>query len=211
MDTFFHPDCLPFTVSLSLMALLCVYQVFSLISGTCLPGSFEAPDVPDLPQKSLGNALDWLNIGKVPVVVSLLLFFWLFGALGLLIQEGLVQVFGGRMPGGLLAMVVAVLSLLVLRQVIPPIAKILPKDETSAIDEDYVGRTAVITIGTATCEMPAEARVKDRFGRDRYIRVVPDIPGDKFPQSSEVLIVSRKGTIYTALHGDDSFPPQPKI
>jgi hypothetical protein len=65
-----------------------------------------------------------------------------------------------------------------------------------------VGRTAVITIGVARSDRPAEARTRDRFGRDRYLRIIPDLPDETLASGEEVLIVAKKGIVYTAIRKD---------
>ncbi len=202
MDLFLHSACLPFTWALGFMLFLSLYQIVGMLVGTQLPGSMEVPDLPELPGTGLGSILDWLNLGKVPIIVSLILWTWLFGAIGLIIQNATFTSVGIYLPKLVAVPVAFVGASAVLHWIIPPIARILPKDETSAINEDYVGRTAVITIGVARADLPAEARAQDRFGRNRYLRVVPDKEGESFEQGTEVLIVARKGNIHSAIRKD---------
>jgi hypothetical protein len=203
MQPLFEAANFPYTLALSLMLFLSLYQIGSLLLGLALPGSLDIPDIPDFAQGGLGNILDWLNLGKVPVIVYLILFFWLFGALGFCLQAALSSFGGFYAPAWVGVPVVLSGALTLMHWIVPPLARVLPRDESTAIDEEYVGRTAVITIGTATVEKPAEGRVKDRFGRDRYLRVIPDLVGESFNSGDEVLIVARKGTIYSAIRKED--------
>ncbi|MCC5808075.1 MAG: DUF1449 family protein [Opitutales bacterium] len=202
MELFLHPGCVPFTVALGFLLFLCLYQIGSLVLGLGLPGAVEAPDLPDLPENGLSVCLDWLNLGRVPIIVALILFSWVFAALGLVVQNMLNGALGFMLPVWIAVPAAGAVSLVLMHWLIPPIAAILPKDETSAIDEDYVGRTAVITIGVATAERPAEARARDRFGRDRYLQVIPDLSGESLSAGEEVLIVAKRGRLHTAIRKD---------
>lgn len=196
MDFLLLPNCLPFTIALGCLVFLSLYQIGSLVFGLSLPGVLDIPDLPDVEWM---HYLDWLNLGRVPIVVTLMVFFWIFGAVGLILQNVLLSALEWTLPRWIAIPSVAVIAVTSLHWVIPPVARLLPKDETSAIDEDYVGRTAVITIGVARADLPAEARTRDRFGRDRYLQVVPDLPDETLPSGQEVLIVSKRGHLHTAI------------
>ena len=76
----------------------------------------------------------------------------------------------------------------------------MPRDETSAVTEDsLLGRIAVITLGTARVGYPAEAKVRDQHGYSHYIRLEPDSSGCSFDQGSEVLLLTRQGTVYQGI------------
>lgn len=206
MEVFLHPNCVPFTVALGFLLFLCFYQIGGLLFGLGLPGVVDAPDIPDLPQSGLGACLDWLNLGRVPIIVTLILFCWVFAAMGLVLQNMLSASFGFMLPVIVALPLVGAASLALMHWIIPPIARILPQDETSAINEDYVGRTAVITIGVATVDRSAEARTRDRFGRDRYLQIIPDLPEEKLAAGESVLIVAKRGNLHTAIRKNTDIP-----
>ena len=87
-----------------------------------------------------------------------------------------------------------VLAMPVVRGVGGLFARLVPRDETTAVSEDsLVGRVAVITVGVASGNAPAEGRVRDEHGQTHYVMVEPDIAGESFPAGTEVLLVKRAG------------------
>lgn len=71
------------------------------------------------------------------------------------------------------------------------IAKIIPKDETTAIQiDDLIGRTAQIVLGEAKPNSPAQAKVKDQFGQIHYILVEPEFDL-VFHQGQDVILTQR--------------------
>ena len=71
------------------------------------------------------------------------------------------------------------------------IARIIPKDETTAIhSEDLIGRTAQIILGDAKPNSPAQAKVKDQFGQTHYVLVEPELD-IVFQQGQEVILTQR--------------------
>ena len=74
------------------------------------------------------------------------------------------------------------------------LGKIMPKDETEAVGRgSFIGRTAVITLGTASHDNTAEARLNDKFGQSHYVRVEPDLSDQSFSQGEKVLLVRQDG------------------
>lgn len=129
MELFLHPGCVPFTVALGFLLFLCLYQIGSLVLGLGLPGAVEAPDLPDLPENGLSVCLDWLNLGRVPIIVALILFSWVFAALGLVVQNMLNGALGFMLPVWIAVPAAGAVSLVLMHWLIPPIAAILPKDD----------------------------------------------------------------------------------
>jgi len=81
------------------------------------------------------------------------------------------------------------------------VARIMPRDETSAVSRDsLVGRVAVIVTGEAAHNSAAQARVRDEHGQVHYVMVEPDNAADTFKQGSSVLLVRHAGAKYFAIH-----------
>ena len=71
------------------------------------------------------------------------------------------------------------------------IAKILPQDETMAIySEELIGRTAVIVLGEAKQNYPAQAKVSDQYGKTHYILVEPE-QNETFTQGQSVVLTQK--------------------
>lgn len=149
---------------------------------------------------ALSRFLGWLRVGEVPVLMLLVIFLLFFSLSGLLLQSLVFAVAGGLLPGWLAAFVVLPPSLLMVRSAAGILQRFMPQDETSAVSSDsLVGRIAVITLGIAKQGYSAEARVKDQHGYSHYIQVEPDSAEDEFSRGSEVLLLSRQGSLYKAI------------
>lgn len=194
------PENIPFAISISLMVFIALMEGVALLVGFSFSEALAAllPDVDMHGHFDLGghdsfftDALGWLKIGKVPMLMLLVIFLTSFGAIGYTIQYGLVSTAGALMSPLIVSVASFFPSLLAVRVLGGALEKALPKDETYAISiDDLVGRVATISIGTAKIGKPARGKVTDQFGHWHNIMVEPD--GDyEFPQGAEALLVSR--------------------
>lgn len=131
----------------------------------------------------------------------LALFLTLFGLLGLGLQSLVHSLTGGRLLPGLIAAPLAFLATLPLLRVTGGwVAELIPKDETSAVSErTFVGRIAVVTLGTARLGQPAQAKLRDEHGQTHYVLVEPDRPGFELTTGAAVRLVRRQGAVFTAI------------
>jgi hypothetical protein len=202
---------LPFTVALAIMIIIAVMEGTSLVLGVGLTHvldkmipsiDFNGPETPELTNTSgMTKFLGWLRIGKVPILVTFILFLTAFGILGLILQSLVHGMTGSLLPGLVASVPVFLITLPILRVSHGVVAKVIPKDETYAVSEaTFIGRVAVITGGTATDSRGAEARLKDEFGKEHYVMVKPDNEGETFPPGTSVLLVARNGIFFRAIH-----------
>ena len=195
-----QPENLWFTCALGLMLVLGLLQAFSLIAGlgagsmldNLLPEGVDADSASFTPDNLLAAFMSWLNLGRVPLIVSLIAFLFIFSCIGLNLQGMMAALTGARLPG-LLAVPAAIMgSIPLLRYANAGIARIMPRDETAAVSSrTFIGRVATISLGKASTGRPAEAKLKGPLGRVHYIMVEPDVPGAEFVQGDEVLVVRR--------------------
>jgi hypothetical protein len=83
--------------------------------------------------------------------------------------------------------------------------RIMPKDETTAVSQgSFIGRVAVLTLGTATAGNAAQAKLRDAHGQDHYIMVEPDNKEDQFSQGDAVLLVRHTGACFYVIAADHS-------
>lgn len=144
--------------------------------------------------------LAWLQIGKVPFLVWLATFLTTFGLFGLLIQT-LAHSFWGDWLPALVASPVAFLGTLPMaRGMVALLARVLPGDETSAVSEQtFVGRVAVVTLGTASPGTPAQAKLRDEHGKSHYVLVEPTGEYETFISGTPVLLVQKHGAVFSAV------------
>lgn len=202
----------PFLIALAVMLGLALVELLSLFTGLSvndvvdewivphagLEGVSQAPTGMEATgaevQGVVGRFLAWLYIGKVPVLMVLILLLSVFGLLGLALQGLLRSVLGFALTGWVAVPLTLLASLPVVRACTAAIARLMPRDETNAVDPaTFVGRTARIITGTARRGMPAEARLTDRFGTDHHVLVEPEESGEVFAVGSTVLLVRQTG------------------
>ena len=153
----------------------------------------------DLDAGPLSEVLTWLHAGQLPTTILLLLFLLSFGIGGLMLQSLMQARLGTLLPAGVAVWPAGLIALLATRISGGLLKPVLPRDETEAVSQDsFVGCGGQITIGTARPGKPAEARVKDRFGRTHYVMVEPD-GDDEFPTGSHILLVKRHAALYRAI------------
>ncbi|MCB0346344.1 MAG: YqiJ family protein [Bdellovibrionales bacterium] len=210
---------LPFSVALGVMVAIGLLEGVAAMVGLGVSGVLDSmlPDL-DLPDADLDLDLDadadfdlhvdggltkllgWLHVGRVPVLVLFIIFLTSFGLCGLALQWFAETSFGVMLPS-LVACVPAFFAALPCVRVTGGlIAKIIPKDETSAVSEDsFVGRVAILTLGTARRSEPAQAKLKDQHGQTHYVMVEPDETEEEFEAGTHVLLVKRNGSVFQAI------------
>lgn len=168
-------------------------------------GGFDAGDV-HLASASLDatsgltRLLGWLCIGKVPVLVLLVTFLTAFGLSGYIIQAFLHQIAGFYLPASLASIPALIVAVPSVRYVGLGLAKLIPKDESSAVSRDtFIGRIAKITIGTARRGHPAEAKLTDQHGQSHYIMVEPDNSTETLEAGTDLLLVNRNQNVFVAI------------
>lgn len=202
------PETYPFSVALVLMLLIGLLELVSLFTSGftqsldgLLPESLLESSPPEvrLPLDEMGaglRLLDWLYVGKVPLMMLLVIALAVYGAMGWVLQNVFHSISGSLMNVYLAMVLVAMLSLPMIRLFAAAWYKIMPKDETTAIGADaLIGRVGVVVLGIASANQSAQVRVKDQFGQQHYIMAVAD-GGSDLPQGTLVLLVSRQGHLY---------------
>lgn len=160
----------------------------------------------DLDKASPGlRFLDWLHVGKVPILVVFVVFLTMFGFVGLGLQWTALTFFQRLIPTLFATVPALAISLPLVRFSTGLLARVLPKDETQAVSqESFVGRVAVVTLGTARRGHPAQAKLRDQFGLTHYVAVEPDLDDEQFTAGTAVLIVRRSGIIFRGIRNTTS-------
>ncbi|WP_321530729.1 YqiJ family protein [uncultured Desulfuromonas sp.] len=202
---------LPFSIALAVLLLIALLEGVGMLFGLGLSTLFEGliPDIDldfeaDLPDNTspfaLSRLLGWLRFGEVPALMLLVIFLTAFGLIGLAGQMIVHKSFGAFLPASLASVLSMTASLPLVRVLGGGLAKILPKDETSAVsDQSFIGRVAVITLGTARQGAAAEGKLVDKYGQTHYLMIEPDVVDDAFPQGEQVLVVSKREGVFRAI------------
>ena len=202
---------LPFTVSLTIMIMIAFLEGVTALIGFGLSSMIESSipdfdidtdlDHSDISKNSiLTKTFGWLRIRKVPVLIILIAFLTVFGLCGLFIQSVFVRITGCLLPGLIASFISLFLTLPLVRGITGIIAKIIPKNETEVITEkSFIGQVAVIILGKASKNSPAQAKFKDKFKTTHYVMIEPDIEDEEFVQGDHVLIVKQTNIGYKAI------------
>ena len=185
------PENFAFTVALVLMLLIGVVEAVGLGAGAALDVDHDADGLP---------LLNWLNPGRLPLLMTIVVLLAAFGLAGLAIQQFAASLTGALLPA-LYAVPAALVAALPLTSVLGRgLARVLPRDETTAVGLDsLVGRRAQIVVGTAAAGSPAQARVRDAYGQVHYVMVEPDVDDQRFGEGAQILLVRREPTGFRAI------------
>ena len=108
----------------------------------------------DAPHGNLiGSFYDWLNAGRVPLLILLMAGLGAFAVVGLAIQIVAMHV-AAPLPTVVAALLAFLGVIPTTRSVSRVLADFLPRDETYAVDaEDLVGRTGIVTLGPVDADI----------------------------------------------------------
>lgn len=193
-----------FFISIIVILIMAFVEVISVLLGVSVSEAIDnlLPDVEvdgDIEASISVPILDWLNFGKVPFLILIIIFLTFFGLSGFILQGIFSKIFTILMPG-IVAIIIALLPTFILVHFIGRIiSKVLPQVETTAVKINSLrGKIAEILIGTATFDNPAEAKVKDQHGKIHYVRVTPGDKEERFIQGEKVVLTKLYSGIFQA-------------
>lgn len=203
MELFLAPESWPFTTAVLLLVAIAAVEGLALLVGLSVSGWIDhfIPDAVHGAEGMSDSWLGWLHVGKVPILVLLVVLLTAFALIGYIINA-LVYSGLGVYPPPLVSAVAAFLGALpVVRLAGAALARLIPRDETSAVSFDsLVGRVAVIVNGTARAGYPAEARVKSDYGQTLYVRIEPDGSDVQLGPGESVLLIRQiSGSRFVAI------------
>jgi hypothetical protein len=214
------PQNWPFIVALGVMLGLALLETLILLLGGSLFGFVDdlVPDsldgdvdvaaevdlsAPSASSGMLEQVLGWFAVGRVPFLVIIIMLLTSFGLIGLTLQAVLRQMTGYPLPASLAAIPALVAASFTTRWLALRIARIIPKEETSAVSRDsFIGRVATVTLGSARSSEPTQARLTDSHGQTHYVMVEPDRPSDVLVEGERVLLVSRSNGVFRAIRAE---------
>lgn len=162
---FFHPTNSGFLIALGILFAFLVVELINLFVGFSFAGDSDLDGELDTDTNMIWN---WLNAGNLPIMALMIVFLSSFVIIGYTIQFILFSSIGILLPWLANVPLAFALSLPVIRQASIILAKIMPKDETSAIKiEELVDAVAEVVLPATN--IPGQAKVEDRFGTTHYI------------------------------------------
>lgn len=143
--------------------------------------------------------MSWINVGRVPFLILLIVALAAFAFAGFAIQTvaGAVMT---PLPAALAALAAFGLTLPALRTSSRTLARVIPKDETYVVsDDDLVGATGEVTLGPLDDGLPGQVRVVDRHGNTHFLRTRAADGAPAMKTGERVLLVDRADAVFVAV------------
>ncbi len=205
-----QPAYLPFSISAGVMLGLLALEIAFLLLGKPLSalldhfaGGHHGPELGSHGDAAHGapthgkiaGAFAWLNAGRVPGLILLILALAGFSAAGFLIQGVAASIFR-PLPSLIASLGAVALALPFVRGLSRAIARLLPRDETYALTHgDLVGLSGVVTLGPVRRGVAAKARFRDHAGNTHFPRIEPFKPDEVIEEGAAVLAVETRGGV----------------
>lgn len=190
MDMFFTDGYVPFSVALLVFLGLFVLELLLLVVGVGLSDLVDdiLPDThADHDFASFGKALTFVGCGKVPSMVVIMMLFALFGVTGILLQSASSSLLDHTLTPWTASIPTLLVTVILTHYGARLLAPLMPNVETFAVSErSLIGRTAIVTYGTASHTLPADADVRDQHGRLHHIQLKASESGDIFAEGDSV-------------------------
>ncbi|MEP0189520.1 MAG: OB-fold-containig protein [Erythrobacter sp.] len=207
--TLFELYNLPFAIALMVLLFISVLQIVGI--GDFFDGGDADIDLDfdadGLSADGLGTgggllegAFSLLGLGRMPFLIWLMMLIALYAIIGLAGQQAAISLLGDPLHTGLASLLAGAAAVPANGALSRPIARLLPKDETTAVTLDsLVRRDAEVQIGTARKGSPARTKVVDRFGHPHFVMVEPHDPHAALTEGETVLLVRREGETFYAV------------
>jgi hypothetical protein len=205
-DILLAPDVRPFAIAAAIMVALGGIELLTTLVGfsiSTLVGDGVAVEADADSHDALGGMFLWINAGRLPLLILIILALGVFSIEGFLLQ-GIAHVVGAAVPVAIAALAAAAGSIPVIRTTSRGLSRIIPRDESYAVsDADFVGKVAVVSIGPLDQGLPGRVRLKDVFGNWHTVpaRASPD--SIALAVGASVLLVDRDAKSFIAISAPD--------
>jgi len=210
-DILLAPDVRPFAVAAAIMVALGGIELLTTLVGFSISqivGDGVSVDADS--HHGLDGLFLWINAGRLPLLMLIILALGTFSIGGFLLQ-GIAHSFGTTVPVSIASLVAAAGSLPVIRSTSRGLARIIPRDETYAVsDADFIGKVALVSVGPLDQGLPGRVRLKDVFGNWHTVAARASPDSEPLPAGASVLLVDRdtKSFIAISAPADLIAPPQ---
>lgn len=209
MSALVGPALFPFTLAALVMAGLVLVEALSLLVGQSASGMLDGAagqdhsggDIGAVDAEGLSPAalLSWINLGRVPFLILLILGLATFALAGLILQ-GLAGALVAPLPALAAVPLAAAATLPALRFTTRAVARLIPRDESYAVTaDDLVGATAEVTLGPLDQGLPGQVQARDRHGNVHFLRARAAPEAAPMATGARVLLVDRVDAVYVAV------------
>jgi len=199
-DILLAPDVRPFAISAAIMVTLVGIELLTMIVGFSISELIGKDFALETESHSaIGGLFLWINAGRLPLLILLILALGVFAIAGFLLQAVAHSV-GTAVPVALAALAAFAISLPAIRVTSRGIARIIPRDETYVVDEaDFIGHVAEVSIGPLDQGLPGRVRLKDVFGNWHSVAARASPESTPLPVGASVLLVDRDAKCFIAI------------
>jgi hypothetical protein len=199
-DILLAPDVRPFAISAAIMVTLGGIELLTMIVGFSISELIGKDFALETESHSaIGGLFLWINAGRLPLLILLILALGVFAIAGFLLQA-VAHSIGTAVPVALAALAAFAISLPAIRVTSRGIARIIPRDETYAVDEaDFVGHVGEVSIGPLDQGLPGKVRLKDVFGNWHSVAARASPESTPLPVGTSVLLVDRDARCFIAI------------
>ena len=204
IDHFLQPEVRPFAIAAVMIGIVGAIETLSMLIGVSLSELLgKAMSVDHNSDSTFVNALCWLNVGGVPLLVFILLALGLFSIAGFLIQDA-ARLVMAPLPASIAALGAVAVALPLLRASTREVARLIPQDESYAVSlSDLIGRVGQVVVGPLDQGLPGRVRVKDVH--DNWHTVTASAAPDSPPlqKGARVLLVDCRDRLFIAIAATD--------
>ncbi len=199
-DILLAPDVRPFAVAAAIMMALGGIELVAMLIGFSIGELFGKEVAVDVDSSDgLGGLFLWVNAGRLPLLILIVLALGVFAIAGFLLQ-GIAHGAGLSIPPLIASLAAAAFSLPAIRVTSRGIARIIPRDETYVVDnDDFVGHVAEVSVGPLDQGLPGRVRLKDVFGNWHSLVARASPESTPLPVGASVLLVDRDARSFIAI------------
>lgn len=185
-----------FSCALGIVIALFILEMAGMFFGVSLLGLVDDQAALDADADTSSGFTEfgsWLALDRVPLLVWLVLLLTTFGTAGLTFNFLSLTLLDTYFARWLITLLAVVAGLFFTARFGTFIARLLPKQESSATTADeLVGTVGHITVGVARQNSPAEGKFIDAHGQPHYLLVEPLEPDEQFSQGEKILLIQKR-------------------
>ena len=185
-----------FSCALGMVIALFIREMVGMLFGISLLGLVDDQAALDADADTSSGFTEfgsWLALDRVPLLVWLVLLLTTFGIAGLALNFLSLTLLNTYFARWLITLLAVVAGLFFTARFGTVIARLLPKQESSATTADeLVGTVGHITVGVARQNSPAEGKFVDAHGQPHYLLVEPIEPDEQFSQGEKILLIQKR-------------------
>jgi membrane protein implicated in regulation of membrane protease activity len=203
MTLLLAPEAQPFAIAALILFGVFVIEMAGMLIGHPVSQWLDHADSPADGHTAPFGALDWLNAGRVPMLILIMLALGSFSLIGFVITA-IARSMSLPLPAVAASVVALAGTVPAVRTTSRLVARIIPRDETYAVElSDLIGRTAEVTVGPLDQGLPGRVKLQDSHGNWHFPRARAAKGQSPMTVGTSVLLVDRDGSTFLAIPAPD--------